>query len=255
MLINVLHRERVVIAHDGSRGLNITGCTVILRDEDSVHAAIEELQGAHLFGEKVVLSQLKQIHIAKGVPDLGWGWTASQDPNPCKAQVRGPLTAPPADMFASVREQRRLVFSHLPQLEVQVKARRPASRTHTALYTLLHKYNVVCMSEVINTQKLMSDGQKADNIHVQVDLASRQEAINAEFEFNKSSLAGHKLAVHCWQLPMQHLGASWSTGRGSGHFSGVRDQGSAVGTNFEEVSIENQPMMLASNRFVEQNQI
>jgi hypothetical protein len=44
------------------------------------------------------------------------------------------------------------------------------------------------------------------------------------------------MEVSKYQIPMRHLGASWDGGLKGGHRSG-RDQGSAVGTNYEHVSL------------------
>lgn len=100
------------MVHDASRGHNHQGCRVILHDEKAALAAMSDVQGASLFRSRIVirlqtqsLSPLKSTHAA-----LAWGWLASQDSAPGRAQVRGLMTAPPADLFATLREQRRLVF-------------------------------------------------------------------------------------------------------------------------------------------------
>jgi hypothetical protein len=67
-----------------------------------------------------------------------------------------------------------------------------------------------------------------------VDFATKDEAEHARLKFNEFNWYGKIIGGAPWQVPMKHLGVSWYSGRKAGHFSG-RDQGSAVGTNFEEV--------------------
>lgn len=119
----------------------------MLRNVESARAAILELQGASLFDRKVILFEQHRVGKAGRLPDLQWGWVASQEPDPKQAYVRGPLTAPPADLFAPVREGRRIVFSNLPFIQSDPRKRREDDDAlYAMLYRLLHNYNVTTVS-------------------------------------------------------------------------------------------------------------
>jgi hypothetical protein len=88
-----------------------------------------------------------------------------------------------------------------------------------------------------------------------VDIETEEEAGHAASAYNSLLFFGSKLNVHTWQQPMKLMGASWDIGRKRCHFSG-RDQGSAVGTRFEEVlsglvpTLRNGLFMNTTNTFV-----
>jgi hypothetical protein len=130
---------------------------------------------------------------------------------------RGPSLEPPKDVFAPLREQRTIAFSNFPDL--------PA--TDQRLYRLLHNSNVMWVDK--------QNHKYRENLDIYIQFATRGEAERAKQQYNGFTLEGRRLGVSTWQIPRKYLGASWDSGRGGVHYSGSRDQGSAVGTNFEEV--------------------
>jgi hypothetical protein len=91
--------ERVVMAHDRQGGQSTGGCVVVLCDESRLDAAVTELQSAPLFDCTVLIDRDLTLGRASGVPDLSFGWLASNDPDPVKARARGPLIEPPIDIW------------------------------------------------------------------------------------------------------------------------------------------------------------
>jgi hypothetical protein len=220
--------------HDSGTPNSSLVSTVVLRDVGSVDTAIAELDGACLFQQRVYLKKLTYRRARPATLMLFWGWLASTDPELSNANVRGPTTKPPKDVFAPVREQRRIGFMNLCSRglnaggENQVPARE--------VYRLLHNYNVTYWKPSM-FQTTLSTGRKITQEVSFVDFATRDEAKDVQDRFDGQMYNGHKLRVRPWQIPKKFLGASWDTGRGGEHFSGQRDQGSAVGTNYEEVRL------------------
>jgi hypothetical protein len=112
--------------------------------------------------------------------------------------------------------------------DVQVPARE--------VYRLLHNYNVTYWKPTI-TQTTLSSGRKITQQCSFIDFATRAEAKDAQDRLDGQMYNGRKLRVRPWQIPKKFLGASWDTGWGGEHFSGQRDQSSAVGTNYEQVRL------------------
>lgn len=101
------------------------------------------------------------------------------------------------------------------------------------MYRLLHSYDVTSLSWPQQRMQQSSDGKaKSLMTFIMVTFATRSEAERVQAQFDGWTYQGLELQVRPWQIPRKFLGASWDSGRGGGHFSG-RDQGSAVGTNFE----------------------
>jgi hypothetical protein len=225
------------------RGHNRKACEVVMHDEATASAAIKELNGASLFDSKLEMSIKRQ---KRGQPErrpfLSTGWEASDRPEVGLAFLREPLLEPPKDLFAPVREGRRITFDNFPVLEKEVletssllggpkKTGPLVDVSQTLMYQLLHNYNVTSLSRTV---LYLRKPEKSLIRALHVDFASKDEADHARLTFNNFSYHGSVLGVATWQIPMKHLGVSWDSGRKGGHFSG-RDQGSAVGTNFEEV--------------------
>ena len=98
------------------------------------------------------------------------------------------------------------------------------------MYALLHNYNVECVSaRVLYRQRYIERHARS------IDFATREEADTAQAVLDGFVYKGEKLIFRRWQLPRKYIGVSWDNGRPGRHFSGERDQGSAVGTNFERV--------------------
>jgi hypothetical protein len=226
------------MTHQRGTGNNKKYCIVTLRDVELIDVAISELNGASLFDAKVLVKKYEQNNALKTTPHLNWGWFASADPDPDNADVRGILTEPPMDMFAPVREQRRIGFRNVP-LPHLVKTRvgfKLGEALLETVYRLLHDFNVVTAATVwpeqaVRNGRLMSKGT------VFIDFDTRDEAQRAQNTFDGRLYGSKRLVVRPWQISLKYLGASWDTGRGGEHFSGRRDQGSAIGTNYEEVRL------------------
>ena len=50
---NICQDEDVKISYERQRGFNNSGCAVVLKDRRSARAALDKLQGAVLFGERM----------------------------------------------------------------------------------------------------------------------------------------------------------------------------------------------------------
>jgi hypothetical protein len=222
------------------RGHNMGAAIVVLPDNATAVAAAQELQGAPLFDGKVQISMgltRRKLNPFVNMPTLNWGWTATNNPDLSKVLGREILRDPPKDLFAPIREGKRLVFDNVPtfpgeslNLEV-VKGFKTIDFSKPVLYKLLFSYNVTWVGYSILYQR-KNDKQTVRAMNV--DFATRDEAEHARLKFNEFNWYGNIIGVAPWQVPMKHLGVSWDSGRKARHFSG-RDQGSAVGTNFEEV--------------------
>jgi hypothetical protein len=141
------------------------------------------------------------------------------------------LRDPPKDLFAPIREGKRLVFDNVPTFPRKSLnfGYKTIDFSKPALYKLLFSYNVTWVGDSVLYER------KNDKIRaINVDFATKDEAEHAWLKFNEFNWYGNIIGVAPWQIPMKHLGVSWDSGRKVGHFSG-RDQGSAVGTSFEEV--------------------
>jgi hypothetical protein len=224
--------------HESGTGSNKRYCYVVLCDVESIDVAISELNGASLFNAKVLVTKYGRFDKLHTRPNLNWGWFASADPDPGNADVRGVLTEPPVDMFAPLREQRRMGFTNIPLPHLVTTRARFKSRetlVETA-YRLLHDFNVNSAATVWPEENARKGYQMTTGT-VLIDFDTREEAKCAQNKFDGRLYGSRTVIVRPWQIPLKYLGASWDTGRGGEHFSGKRDQGSAIGTNYEEVRL------------------
>jgi hypothetical protein len=195
-----------------------------------------ELQGAPLFDTNITICKYGEpspdaTQKTRPYPCLDFGWYASLDPEPRNANVRGPAFQPPQDAFAALREQRRIVFDNMPETKFG------RERRIFDTYGLLHNFNVTWISAHMPRWSLMDFGKRVKRTSFMADFETQDEAEFVAAKYNGSIFEGRKLHVRKWQMPKKFLGASWDVTTGGEHFSGTRDQGSAVGTNFEEVCI------------------
>jgi hypothetical protein len=206
-----------------------------LRDAEAANAALLKLKGAPLFNEKIGIMKLNPESLFGGDswPCLRFGWFASVDPDPRNANVRGPALKPPQDPFAAVRQQRRIVFENIPHLP----PRKAHKRQPFQAYELLHNFNVTYFTTSKKHSRALPSGKYVMITFFMADFETKDEAELAIAKYHGSILKGQKLHVSKWQIPRRFLGVSWDEARGGEHFSGRRDQGSAIGTNFEEVPI------------------
>jgi RNA recognition motif-containing protein len=211
--------------YQGTTGNNFGRVTVVMADESTAKAAVDELDGAPLFDRRLVarlfdieLARLAQPRQTKSATS---GWVASR--TQYMNSFRAPLMSPPKNIFRLVREGRRVV------MDVPQQANFFLSDTSALFYN----YNVDAVSlEVVYEQKSSKSRRKCWH----VDFSTREKADDAVRVFHKFKYKGSRLQVAKYQIPLKYLGASWDSGLPGAHFSG-RDQGSAVGTNYEHVSL------------------
>lgn len=216
--------ERIIMFFTRGTGLNTSYANVIMADESTAKAAVDELHGAALFDQRLGVRTLDVESLRTGqrrMPNFTWGWVASKVPN--RHSLRAPVMKAPRDIFRPVREGRRVVVDLPSQAQVSL----------AQIYELFHSYNVDATSwEIKYTQKVGGHERSC----YQLDFSTREEADDAVRVFHKYKYKGCRLQVAKYQIPLKYLGASWESGRPGAHFSG-RDQGSAVGTNYEHVSL------------------
>lgn len=150
------------------------------------------------------------------------GLDASKDPREEIVILRAPYLRPSKDIFWSVREGRRLGVDTPSD-----------KRLHPVrLYALFHDYNVESMGDLI---KYTRRPQRRHTLPI--DFYRVGEADQVVHVLDAVKFKGMTMEVRKWQIPMKYFGGtSWDGGRKGGHRSG-RDQGNAVGTNFEYVSL------------------
>ena len=222
------------MAFDQTRGLNLGGCQVWFEKPEIVVSAMAALQGAVLFGHQIRASKDRFHPDFKlgNHKEFSWGWVASNNPDAEKVQLRPPLLSPPSDIFAPLRERRRVIFGSLPDLRKTRK--HPSYTLHEQLYSLLHGYNVMgCSMMYFSPRK----DTKKNGVSIGVDFATHEEAKSALNSFNGCKILGRPLRTSFWHPSTENLnGASWDEASGSVHFNSESDRGSAKGTNFEAVS-------------------
>ena len=218
--------ERIIMFFMRTTGCNPTVVNVIMADESTAKAAVDELHGAALFDQKLgvrtfdgeMWKEKKHRMI-----NFTWGWVASKVLNYDDPNLRAPVMKAPKDIFRPIREGRRVVVDFPSAAQVCLGH----------IYALFHSYNVDATSwEIKYTQKVGGNKRSC----YQVDFSTREEADDAVRVFHNYKLKGCRLHVAKYQIPLKYLGASWDSGLPGAHFSG-RDRGSAVGTNYEHVSL------------------
>jgi hypothetical protein len=211
------------MAHDPMTGFNRGSCFVLLRDPGDVSASATELHDAAVFNRRIKLRGLRdpseELQDEEYI-DLCRGWYASPSSDVYDANMRMSLVVYPPDLFAPVREGRRVAIEDLPVAFVEV------SRD---LYTLFHDFDVLSFSKFI---KYVPKGNNLTGYMLFIDFATRKEAEKA-LKLKGALIAGRRAIFSLAKPPLKYT-ASWETTRSTGHYSD-RDGGSAVGTNFEEV--------------------
>jgi hypothetical protein len=110
-------RKRIEMPFRRDRGHNMGAAIVLLPDNATAVAAVEELQDASLFDCKVKITMgltNQKLNPSVNMPTLNWGWTATNNPDLSKVLGREVLRGPPKDLFAPIREGKRLVFDNVP---------------------------------------------------------------------------------------------------------------------------------------------
>jgi hypothetical protein len=108
--------------YDRMTGWNSENCFVILRDCASVAPALLELHKAPLFDRRLQMEAVEGLRsqiLSKDyqLVDLRRGWFANDQPDLQLVRIREPLMACPNDLFAPLRESRRLAVDNMPDCE------------------------------------------------------------------------------------------------------------------------------------------
>lgn len=191
--------------------------------------AVEELNDQYLFDGRLEVSAVgthrKLGHSAQighsARIGLERGWYASRSPSVYDIKLREPRWEYPKALFAPLRESRRIIFENLPP-----------TRGPEAVYNLLHDWNIIDTS--LTLYHRASSG--ISGYQIKVDLETKDEADAVIESYDGWNVGGYHVKVSFCKLPLKYIGTSWDGGRGWSHNKSRRDEGSAVGTNFEEVT-------------------
>ena len=175
------------MSFDAEIGINFGFVYVVLENREAVEGAIREVDGTALFSQKVVMGPAKVLSEEKisKHPDLRRGWWAS-DSNHHHAKTLGVRQEPPKDIFRPRREGRTLTM-----LDHGLGLPPPG------IYSLLHKYNVECISKQVKYQDARNKTEKS--LH-NIPFATREEAAQALHGLDGSIWKGIKIQLHKWQL-------------------------------------------------------
>jgi len=132
----------------------------------------------------------------------------------------------PKDLFAPLRENRRIIFENIP----------PQHYPSYQFYELLHGYNVMSASRPIKTNP-PQHAAYLSGYSIKFDFETKEEANIVVASCNGHVTGGRSLFVARSKLPLKYT-VSWDTGRGGSHNKTGRDEGSEVGTNFEHMQQE-----------------
>jgi hypothetical protein len=187
-------RDHIVMTHALGTSTNHIFCFVVLSDVGSIDVAISELNGAPLFDRRVTVEMYHPPSKNAHKLDLTWGWHASTDSDPYNADVRGVATEPHMDIFAPVREQRRIGFRYIPSARpVKIGVGPWSSEMVTqTMYRLLHDFNVTSTAITRQTETLIT-GHRVKTIAVFVDFQTRDEAKRAQSAFDGRMYDGQRL--------------------------------------------------------------
>lgn len=212
-------------------------CRVVLADLSPARLALSVLQNACLFNSRISIStlesHLRRKHLdCENILGVQRGWYASNDSPWQDAKLRQPHWTYPSDLFAPLRESRRLILFNL------------ANKAHgqdvsTGFYGFLHEFNV----QSVGTRfKYTPQFGELTEYAANVDFATNSDADLALETCSGRVICGLPIRLARCKVPLKYT-TSWDTmWRGSGHNTTPRDEGSAVGTNFEEASLRNYPV-------------
>jgi hypothetical protein len=203
----------------------------VLVDPAQAEQAMSLLNHAPLFNGilelGVVLDTLPEVPYVWG---HNRGWYASKNPSIWQAKLREPLWTPPKDLFAPLRESRRVVIENMPHFEWR------EATPYRYLYRLLHSFDVLCCSGLA---RYIPKSGNISGCFMKVDFATKQDADIAIDSFDQTIICDHTTLWSVSKLPLKYS-ESWdkntSLHRKLGHNKSGRDEGSAVDTNWETVS-------------------
>lgn len=190
--------------------------------------AIKELDNAPLFDRRLKSRQFEPIVGDSSYINISFGWYASRSPILEHVQLRAANFKPPSDIFAPMRESRRVIVDNLPNyLPVHLRQRKgPVLKDR--IYAMFHSFDVLCTSRV---RSYKDPRPKQRKFLLVLDFQTPEEADMACNLHDGHLVESHELAVAVSKPPMRHIAASWDGGK-AGYHNSLRDTGSAVGTNF-----------------------
>ena len=221
--------ERIVVLYDNMTAYNNRRILVTLSNSNMASRALEELNQAPLFDKRIRLQQFRPKPAKPWrYPELRWGWHATSHSEWRYLKQRPPAFIRPTNIFAPMRESRRVIMDNLPSDTKLGQA------VLEKTYDMFHSFNVLAINDVRRYQA--RDARETRCMRA-IDFATKEEADMAVQLHDGAIMFGYKLRIAIAKPPMKHLAASWDTTKG-GYHNSLRDTGSAVGTNYETVSIQ-----------------
>jgi hypothetical protein len=112
-----------------------------------------------------------------------------------QAKLREPLWTPPKDLFAPLRESRRVVIENMPHF-----GRREAA-PYMHLYRLLHSFDVLCCSGLA---RYIPKNGKISGYFIKVDFATKQDADIAMESYDGTVICDHSTLWSVSKLPLEY---------------------------------------------------
>ena len=154
------------------------------------------------------------------------GWFASQDPSIWQANFREPLFTYPKNLFAPLRESRRMILDNLPNFTSDTNL------IYARIYELFHRFDVACCGKpVVYVPRVAY----LSGWYLSIDFLKQSDAEVAKDMCDGEMILDRRLYMNVAKPPLKYT-ASWDHSGLRVHNRSGRDTGSAVGTNFEEVS-------------------
>jgi len=206
--------ERVWIEHDPTSGYNTQQCDVTLARSEDVEPAIATLNKAVVFDRRISIARRTEEHHV-GIDRrfrVGFqrGWFASRDPDILRARLREPLLAYPFNLFAPLRESRRVVLENLPY---PLKA---MNLLYSNIYSLLHGYNILGSGSFF---RYKPRNPKLSGWAIKLDFTTKAEADEAILTYDGQMVGGRPVQMSISKPPMRYTAVSWDGGRSGSHNS------------------------------------
>ncbi|KAF2823562.1 hypothetical protein CC86DRAFT_372496 [Ophiobolus disseminans] len=206
--------DRVWINYNSMTGHNPGQCIVMLACTSEVEPAMVTLHDAYLFNRRIRIQRLTGYD-----PDLAYsigierGWFASEDLSIWQARLREPVTTYPSDIFAALRESRRVTVENLP---------RPQgiwNLIYSQLYHFLHEYNVQGTGGFFKYPPLVP---WLSGFAMAFDFPTKSEANETIQLYQGRLIGGRPIQLSISKPPLKYI-VPWDSGRGGGH-NALRDR-------------------------------
>ncbi|KAF2830208.1 hypothetical protein CC86DRAFT_181974 [Ophiobolus disseminans] len=187
-VVDSLLRDRIVMRFEPQTGPNAGHCHVVLRKASHATASITELRIAPLFSRRIRIEPcaLEIPPSQHRLIDLRGGWYTSDQPSPYHAMIRPSLWIYPEDVFAPVREGRRVSLDNLPYPNELW-----AGQVMKELYKLSHVLNVLSLSQLV---QYVPKSKDLSGWVLHMDFATRAEA-EATSRFTGIEIGGRRLHI------------------------------------------------------------